>query len=94
MRAELLLTVPAEEVWGIGGASATKLAKLGIQTAADLATLEPDDACALTTVTGGRTVYELRWSAQVQSGSSYELQQRFGFQDDLLSWSKDLRHDA
>jgi len=52
--------VPVEEVWGIGGASAAKLSKLGIQTAADLAALEPDDARALMTVTGGRTVYELR----------------------------------
>ena len=86
--------MPAEEVWGVGGASATELAKLGIQTAADLATLEPDDACALMTVTGGRTLYELRWSAQVQSESSLELQQRFRLQDELLSWSKDLRPDA
>ncbi|WP_419805944.1 Y-family DNA polymerase [Terriglobus sp.] len=60
VRRELLPTVPVEEVWGIGGASAAKLAKLGIQTAADLAALEPDDARALMTVTGGRTVYELR----------------------------------
>ena len=45
---------------GIGGASAAKLAKLGIQTAADLAALGPDDARALITVTGDRTVYELR----------------------------------
>ncbi len=60
VRRELLLTVPVEEIWGIGGASAARLAKLGIQTAADLAALEPDDARALMTVTGGRTVYELR----------------------------------
>ncbi len=60
VRAELLPTVPVGEVWGIGGASAAKLAKLGIQTAADLAALEPDNARALMTVTGGRTVYELR----------------------------------
>ncbi len=60
VRRELLPTVPVEEVWGIGGASAAKLAKLGIQTAADLAALGPDDARALMTVTGGRTVYELR----------------------------------
>lgn len=60
VRTELLPTVPVEEVWGIGGAWAAKLAKLGIQTAADLAALEPDDARALITVTGGRTVYELR----------------------------------
>lgn len=57
---ELLPSVPVEEVWGIGGASAGKLAKLGIETAADLAALEPDDARALMTVTGGRPVYELR----------------------------------
>ena len=60
LRRELLATVPADEVWGIGAASAAKLVKLGIQTAADLAALEPDDARALLTVTGGRTVYELR----------------------------------
>ena len=60
VRAELLSTVPVDEVWGIGGASAAKLAKLGVQTAADLAALNPDEARALMTVTGGRTVYELR----------------------------------
>ena len=60
VRAELLSTVPVDEVWGIGGASAAKLARLGVQTAADLAALNPDDARALMTVTGGRTVYELR----------------------------------
>ena len=60
VRAELLPTVPVDEVWGIGGASAAKLARLGVQTAADLAALNPDDARALMTVTGGRTVYELR----------------------------------
>jgi DNA polymerase V len=60
VRAELLPTVPVDEVWGIGGASAAKLAKIGVHTAADLATLNPNDARALMTVTGGRTVYELR----------------------------------
>jgi DNA polymerase V len=60
VRAELLSTVPADEVWGIGSASAAKLAKIGVQTAADLAALDPDNARALLTVTGGRTVYELR----------------------------------
>ncbi len=62
VRAELLPTVPVDEVWGIGEASAAKLARLGVQTAADLAALNPDDARALMTVTGGRTVYELRGS--------------------------------
>jgi len=52
--------VPVDEVWGIGAASAAKLAKIGVQTAADLAALDPDNARALMTVTGGCTVYELR----------------------------------
>ena len=60
VRAELLPTVPVDEVWGIGGASAAKLANLGVSTAADLAALEPDQARGLLTVTGGRVVYELR----------------------------------
>jgi DNA polymerase V len=60
VRAELLSTMPVGEVWGIGSASAAKLAKIGVQTAADLAALDPDNARALLTVTGGRTVYELR----------------------------------
>jgi len=60
VRAELLATVPVGEVWGIGGASAGKLAKLGVATAADLAAFEVDDARALMTVTGGRVVHELR----------------------------------
>ena len=60
VRAELLSTVPVDEVWRIGAASAAKLLKIGVQTAADLAALDPDNARALMTVTGGRTVYELR----------------------------------
>ncbi len=61
VRAELLCTVPVGEVWGIGAASAAKLAKIGVLTAADLAALDPDNARALMmTVTGGRTVYVLR----------------------------------
>ena len=34
VRAELLCTVPVDEVWGIGAASAAKLAKIGVETAA------------------------------------------------------------
>jgi DNA polymerase V len=52
--------VPVHEVWDIGGASAAKLGRLGVTTAAHLAALEPDQARALLTVTGGRVVYELR----------------------------------
>jgi len=60
VRADLLSTVPVDEVWGIGSASAAKLTKIGVQTAADLAALDPDNARTLMTGTGGRTVYELR----------------------------------
>jgi DNA polymerase V len=60
VRAELLSSVPVEEVWGIGAASTAKLQKLGVATAADLAALEPEQARSLLTVTGGRVVYELR----------------------------------
>lgn len=60
VRAELLASVPVDEVWGIGDASAAKLSRLGVATAADLAALEPDQARSLLTVTGGRVVYELR----------------------------------
>ena len=52
VRAELLSTVPIDEVWGIGAASAAKLARIGVQTVADLAVVDPDDARALMTVTG------------------------------------------
>jgi nucleotidyltransferase/DNA polymerase involved in DNA repair len=62
VRADLLSTGPVEEVWGIGSASAAKLAKIGVQTADDLAALDPDNAQALMTVTVGRPVYELRGS--------------------------------
>jgi DNA polymerase V len=47
-------------VKAVDGASAAKLGKIGVATAADLAALQPDDARALMTVTGGRVVYELR----------------------------------
>jgi DNA polymerase V len=59
-RAELLPSVPVEEVWEIGAASTAKLQKLGVATAADLTALEPEQARSLLTVTGGRVVYELR----------------------------------
>jgi DNA polymerase V len=59
-RAELLPTVPVEEVWGIGAASAAKLSKIGVTTAAELRDLDPEIAKGILTVTGGRTVLELR----------------------------------
>lgn len=59
-RADLLPTVPIEEVWGIGAASARKLKRFGVATASDLAEIDPDQARSLLTVVGGRIVYELR----------------------------------
>lgn len=60
IRSEILPTVPIEEVWGIGSASAAKLTMHGITTAADLAAMEPEWARNLLTVVGGRVAYELR----------------------------------
>lgn len=57
--AELLSTVSVDEIWGRGVGGEAR-AKIGVQTAADLAALDSDNARALMTVTGGRTVYELR----------------------------------
>src|ERR1700710_3298435 len=37
VRADLLPTVPVHEVWGIGSASAEKLARIGVQAAGALA---------------------------------------------------------
>jgi hypothetical protein len=39
--------------------SAAKLAKIGVQTSADLTALDPDNARTLMMLTGGRKVYEL-----------------------------------
>ena len=59
-RAALLPTIPVDEVWGVGRASAVKLQRLGVHTAAELAAMEPEQARALMTVVGGRLVHELR----------------------------------
>ncbi len=58
-RDAVLRTFPVEDVWGIGPASAAKLAALGITTAAGLRDLSPKRARALGTVTLERTVLEL-----------------------------------
>ena len=59
VRAELLSTVPVDEVWGIGAASAAKLARIGVHTAADGRTPSRQSA-GTDDRDGGRTVYELR----------------------------------
>lgn len=58
--ARLFPTIPLEEVWGIGGASARKLAGIGLLTVADLATVNLQEARNLLTVTGARVVMELQ----------------------------------
>ncbi len=59
-RKEILAVVPSSEVWGIGKASAAKLAKLGIETVAQLRDADPRAIRQIMTVVGERTVQELR----------------------------------
>lgn len=59
-RVAWLPRIAVEEVWGIGSASAGKLRRIGVETAADLAALEPCVARRLLTVVGERIVSELR----------------------------------
>ncbi len=58
-RAAVLRAFPVENVWGIGPATAAKLAALGVATAAGLRDLPLKRARALGTVTLERTVLEL-----------------------------------
>ncbi|MGE7157025.1 Y-family DNA polymerase [Methylorubrum rhodesianum] len=62
-RAEWLPRIAVEETWGIGRASAAKLRAIGVNTVADLATMEPRAARGLLTVVGERIVHELRGTA-------------------------------
>lgn len=55
-----LTKVPTQEIWGIGQRSATKLAKYGISSAAALIQQEDQWIRKHLSVTGLRTVYELR----------------------------------
>ncbi|ACB97302.1 Y-family DNA polymerase [Beijerinckia indica] len=59
-REEVLKRVPVEDVWGIGRASAAKLQRLGVITAADLAALPSPFARKLLSVVGERIVHELQ----------------------------------
>jgi len=45
VRAELLSTVPVDEVWGIGAASAAKLAKIGVQRLKTKSATSPRSEC-------------------------------------------------
>jgi DNA polymerase V len=53
-------TIPLDEVWGIGRASAAKLQKLGLETVADLARYDITQGRNLLTVTGARVIMELQ----------------------------------
>lgn len=55
-----LQTVPVGKVWGIGPASAAKLAPLGVATALDLRRADPKQVRSVLGVVGARVAYELR----------------------------------
>ena len=60
VRAEAMASIPAAEVWGVGSASARRLAGAGVETAAQLRDMDPGQARKLLTVVGERLVWELR----------------------------------
>jgi DNA polymerase V len=57
---EVLDQMPVSNIWGIGERSTAKLKKLGIMTALDLKRFDRRHARKLLTVTGARTVEELK----------------------------------
>lgn len=63
LREELLPAVPAEDLWGIGKASAAKLAGIGISTVGQLRSTPPFLARQLLGVVGERIVLELNGEA-------------------------------
>lgn len=77
-----------------GSASAAKLEKLGVTTAAELAALEPDQARSLLTVTGGRVVYELRGISclplELLEPTRKEMAVTRSFRNPVTSW-KEMR---
>ncbi|MFA5957782.1 Y-family DNA polymerase [Hyphomicrobium sp.] len=59
-RDELYRSIPVGEVWGIGSAAVKKLEKIGVETVADFVALPESIVRELLTVTGLRTVSELK----------------------------------
>jgi DNA polymerase V len=57
---EILENTALEDIWGIGRRKAAKLQKQGITNASQLRDMEPIEARRLLTVTGERTVMELK----------------------------------
>lgn len=60
LRAAVLSATAVEDVWGVGPASAAKLQRLGVKTAADLRDMDPRLARQVLSVVGERIVHELR----------------------------------
>ncbi len=65
-RAKLYRDTPLGEVWGMGGQSVKKLAKLGVESVADFVAMPPDQVRDILTVTGMRTQAELRGQSCLQ----------------------------
>ena len=59
LREAYLPAIAAEELWGIGRASASKLAAIGVTTVGQLRTLVPTRARQIITVVGERIIHEL-----------------------------------
>ena len=60
VRDAAMATISAAEVWGVGSASARRLAGVGVETAAQLRDMDPRQARKLLKVVGERLVWELR----------------------------------
>lgn len=59
-RAKLYPDIPLGEVWGMGGQSVKKMARLGVETVADFVAMPSEEVRKALTVTGMRTHAELR----------------------------------
>ncbi|MES2256552.1 MAG: Y-family DNA polymerase [Pseudomonadota bacterium] len=65
-RAKLYRVTPLGEVWGMGGQSVKKLAKLGVETIADFVAMPAEEVRKNLTVTGMRTQAELQGRSCLQ----------------------------
>lgn len=85
-------SIPIGEVWGMGRASVSKLAKLGIDTVAAFVDLDPEHVREMLTVTGQRTHAELRgiscvaFSDAPQSRKSISCTRSFG--RSVIDWNE------
>ena len=63
LRTAMMAQIPVAELWGVGRASAAKLARVGVTTVAGLRDMPPPLARQLLTVVGERIVHELNGTA-------------------------------